>query len=79
MLYIVSQNGLKISDFHKVSVLHPKHDLEDDGVYKVYVNSDEFARYKDWSTVERVLDDIKKFIHMKDNFCYELPKDGDAT
>lgn len=79
MLYIVSQNGLRIADLHTVSVLPPEHDLEDDGFYKVYVNGAEFARYKDWSTVERVLDDIKKFIHMKDNFCYELPKDGDAT
>lgn len=78
MLYIVSQNGLMISDFHKVSVLPPEHDLADDGVYKVYVDGSEFARYKDLSTVERVMEDIKKFIHTSQNTHYDLPKDGDA-
>lgn len=79
MLYIKSQNGLRIADLHTISVMTPEHDLEEDGFYKVYVDGSEFARYKDLSTVERVMEDIEKFIHMKDNFCYELPKDGDAT
>lgn len=78
MLYIKSQNGLRIADLHTISVMTPEHDLEDDGVYKVYVNGAEFARYKNLSEVKRVMEDIEKFIHMKDNFCYELPKDGDT-
>lgn len=76
MLYIVSQNGLRIADLHTVSVLPPEHDLEDDGVYKVYVNGAEFARYKDWSTVERVMDEIEKFIHINQNTSYKIPNDG---
>ena len=76
MLYIVSQNGLRIADLHTISVLPPEHDLEDDGVYKVYVNGAEFARYTDWSTVERVMEEIEKFIHINQNTSYRLTNDG---
>lgn len=77
MLYIISQNRLRIANLCTISVLPPEHDLKEDGVYKVYVDGAEFARYKDRSTAERIIEDIEKFIHMKDNFCYALPKDGD--
>lgn len=82
MLYIVSQNGLRIADLHTVSVLPPEHDLEDDGVYKVYVNGAEFGRYKERGTIDQIMGEIKKFIHTNQNAYYEMPdgdyKDGDT-
>lgn len=82
MLYIVSQNGLRITDLHAVSVVSPEHDREDDGVYKVYVNGAEFGRYKERGTIDQIMGAIKKFIHTNQNAYYEMPagdyKDGDA-
>ena len=78
MLYIVSQNALRVADLHTVSVSPPEHDLEDDGVYKVYVNGLEFGRYMEFSKAERVMEDILKFIHTSQNAYYQLPKDADT-
>ena len=75
MLYIISQNGLRIANLHTLSVVEPEHDREDDGVYKVYVDGSEFARYKEKYTVLRIMNDIKKYIHMDQNSYYELPND----
>lgn len=83
MLYIVSQNGMKITDLRGLSIVSPEQDREDDGVYKVYVNGCELGRYKKREDVMRVRDEILKFIHTSQNAYYELPagdyKDGDAT
>lgn len=75
MLYIVSQNGMRIADLSAVSVVSPEHDREDDGIYKVYVNGSEFGRYKDRGTIDQIMSAIKKFIHTSQNAYYEMPAD----
>ena len=77
MLYIISQNGLRITDLHAISIVEPEHDREDDGVYKVYVNGAEFARYKDGRYPEWIMKEIQKFVHMNYDKCFQLPKDGE--
>lgn len=75
MLYIVSQNGLRITDLHAISVIIPEHDREDDGVYKVYVNGSEFAKYEDKKYIDWIMKEIQKFIHMNENHCFRLPNE----
>lgn len=77
MLYIISQNGLRITDLHAISIVEPEHDREDDGVYKVYVNGAEFARYQEKKYPEWIMGEIQKFIHLNWNKCFRLPADGE--
>lgn len=78
MLYIVSQNGMRIADLSAVSVVSPEYDRDDEGVYKVYVNGVEFGRYRERSAIDQIMDAIKKFIHTSQNAYYELPDDMDS-
>lgn len=76
MLYIISQNGLRITDLHAISVVVPEHDREDDGVYKVFVNGSEFARYNDIAFIQKIMGQIKEQIHSGRDAFIVLPKDG---
>lgn len=75
MLYIVSQNGLRIADFHTLSVVTPEHDRDDEGVYKVFVNGMEFARYSTKEQISMLMKGLNSFIHMSgyENDCFRLP------
>lgn len=77
MLYIVSQKNTIIADLRTISVMDPAHDLEDDGVYKVFVNGIEFAKYQDKKYPDWIMKEVQKFIHMNGNSCFRLPKDGE--
>lgn len=80
MLYIVSQNGMRIADMHTVSVVTPEHDREEEEVYKIYINGIEFARYSTEEQINALMKNITKFIHMSgyynEYFC--LPKEGEC-
>lgn len=73
MLYIVSQNGLRITDLHALSVVPPEHDRHDDGVYKVYVNGAEFARYSDAKYIHWIMDQVKTLLSHNQNGYFTLP------
>lgn len=75
MLYIVSQNGLRITDMHAVSVVVPEHDREDDGVYKVFVNGSEFGRYKNAFWIHDIMRQIKDCISLGRDTYLALPKE----
>lgn len=76
MLYIMSQNGLRITDLRAVSVLIPDHDLEEEGVYKIFVNGMEFARYKTEEAALQAVKTVKQFImYGKKPDCLQLPED----
>lgn len=68
MLYIVSQNGMRIADMHTVSVVTPEHDREGDEVYKIFVNGIEFARYNTGEQAVAIMHEIRKFVHMSRNY-----------
>ena len=74
MLYIVSQDGLRITDLHSATVVSPENDRYDDGTYKIYVNGAKFAEYPNLKSAEFVLNQIKTLIHNSQNTYYELPK-----
>lgn len=80
MLYMVSQNGMRIADMHTVSVVTPEHDREGDDVYKIFVNGIEFARYSTEAQINALMKSITKFIHMSgyynEYFC--LPQEGEC-
>lgn len=73
MLYIISQNGLRIADLKTLSITTPDSDLYEEEVYRVYVNGIEFARYTSKKQVECIMEDVKKFIHMGNFRYFELP------
>lgn len=73
MLYIISQNGLRIADLKTLSITTPDSDLYEEEVYKVYVNGIEFARYTGKKQVECIMEDVKRFIHMGNFGYFELP------
>lgn len=75
MLYIVSQNGFRITDLHAISVITPDHDREDDGVYKVFVNGSEFGRYSEVRTIQNIMSDIKKCISLGRDTYLALPEE----
>ena len=71
MLYIVSQDGRRITDLRAATLVTPEHDREDEGVYKIFVNGAEFARYKTAGKALMALATIKKFI------IYSRPRGND--
>lgn len=72
----MSQNGLKIKELQAVSVLTPEHDLRDDGVYKIFVNGSEFARYKTEEAATKAMERVKNFImYGKKSDCLQLQVD----
>lgn len=75
MLYIVSQNGLRIADFHTLSVVTPEHDRDDEGVYKVFVNGMEFARYSTKEQISMLMKELFFFTNEQgcENYCFCLP------
>lgn len=76
MLYIISQNGLRIADLKTLSIILPDNDLYEEDVYKVFVNGIEFARYSSKKRIDCIMDDVKRFIQMGRSFSYfELPQD----
>lgn len=76
MLYIISQNGLRIADLKTLSITTPDGDLYEEEVYKVFVNGIEFARYSDKEQVNCIMEDVKRFIQTGRSFSYfELPQD----
>lgn len=74
MLYIVSQNKMRIADLHTVSVVTPEHDREEEEVYKIYINGIEFARYGTMTEAVKALEEIKMVINRGIDGTYELPK-----
>lgn len=77
MLYIISQDGKKLTDLKTISIVDPGRGREDDEFYRVYVNGAEFARYKDGRYPEWIMKEIQKFVHMNYDKCFQLPKDGE--
>lgn len=77
MLYIESQNGLRIADLRTVSIVTPEHDRDGDEVYKIFINGIEFARYSTKEQTEEVMASIKRFIRHSgsNNACMKLPQD----
>lgn len=74
MLYIVSQNGMRIADLHTVSVVTPEHDRYEEGVHKIMVNGIEFGRYKKKEETDRIMRDIIDFADDNIHGVFELPK-----
>lgn len=76
MLYIISQNGLRIADLKTLSITTPDGDLYEEEVHKVFVNGIEFARYTSKNQVDHVMENVKRFIQMGQSSSYfELPQD----
>lgn len=77
MLYIMSQSRMRIADLHTVSIVTPEHDRSDEGVYKVFVNGMEFAKYETGKQAEEIIPMIQRFIQYSghDNACFKLPQE----
>lgn len=74
MLCIVSQNRMRLTELHTVSIITPEHDREEDGVYKVYVNGIDFGHYeKKWET-DKIMKEIIELYRKSNYGVYELPK-----
>lgn len=73
MLYIVSQNRMRLTELKTVSVITPEHDREDEGVYKILVNGMDFGHYENKWETDKIMDEIIKLARTPHGL-YELPK-----
>lgn len=76
MLYIVSQNGMRITDLHSATVITPEHDREEEEVYKIMINGAEFGRYQEYWKAREVIENITEKI-WDGSRIYKLPKEED--